>query len=42
MGGGGVSTGVESFCQEYSRFPGNRSKQSSTAPDFETFESAHI
>ncbi len=23
------------FCQEYSRFPGNRSKQSSAAPDFE-------
>ncbi len=28
------------FCQEYSRFPGNRSKQSSAAPDFETC-SAH-
>ncbi len=28
------------FCHEYSRFPGNLSKQSSTAPDFETC-SAH-
>ncbi len=24
------------FCQEYRCFPGNRSKQSSAAPDFET------
>ncbi len=33
--------GAESFCQEYSHFPGNGSKQSSAAPDFET-RSAHI
>ncbi len=30
-----MGKGAESFCQD-SRFPSNHSKQSSTAPDFET------